>query len=326
MGVTAIAVPTGTELGIDSSLPSITTTTVFSQTCLIQTGPISPGSGYTCYVQRGSSSALTGGTMNIYYRYYFYSAHYNTMLGYTDWSSGPTNTWNDSTVVADKINLLSVSMDSRKVYGKANIDGELPGDPNADLTTNVFNPWVFHGGHFVGNLPSSEKDLSGTARTQLSLASADTGGYLAGCITLFPTGLRGSYSSGTIGLFKPSSSDSNLTAGNTANWSNGWTLHPGGTQSGAGDFTAAPYYTLSVPSGEENNNYQNWQMPYASKIALSAYGGDGNVRAWQYCALCLTNESSTAWQYFSTEWTEAITGELFPLTDSRPRMWKVRLP
>lgn len=299
-------------------------------------GGVNQLSDWPAYVQLGNqNAALSSGSLNFYvrkdtaYTYLIPGSNppaYNTTYG---------SNWYKIALEVDRVNLTSISLDSRRVFGKANIDGELPGDPNADLTTNVFQPWIFHGGHFVGNLSySSANDQSGTARTQLQLTTAgDATTYLYACLTCFDTGARmlhggSSVSSGTIGLFRPSSSDTYISQGLNANWTRRWTVNPGGTQTAAGDFINAPYYTVA-PGSTDVDNFLNWQTPPVSEVWQTAYGGDGNNThnsMWSNFALCQTDETAQTWQYFGSTWLEAVSGQVYPYTDSQPRVWKVKYP
>lgn len=329
---------TGTET---ITLPDTTTVNVLSTYGFSATGTAVDWIGW---LQRGTTatSALSSGNITFYYLYTTYSYHVLFSNGTTDQSTSST-AWNKVTLTLDKLALEGISTDSRRVYGKANIDGELPGDPNADLTTNNFQPWIFHGGHFVGNMPySSSKDQSGTARTQLRLQTmTDADTYIAACVTCFASGTRGDKSPGTIGLFRPQysdyggSNDTNLNVGLSTIWDTKWNISPGGTQSGPGDFTKAPYYTYTPnttndgSAGADQFNYINWQLPAVPYVWQTAYGGDGTVghnKMWKYFALCPTDETSstTCWQYFGSTWIEGVTGQTFPLTDSKPRVWKLR--
>ena len=340
-GIGAIAVPVGSEIGPDSSTPTVTSGTitlpdnVTTVNCAIteKFTLLPSGVTWTAWVQMGSASTLNSGTLN-YYIHYMTSYVHKNLMGVVD-NSSFTYAWQLISLPIDKIPLEGISTDSRKVYGKANLDGELPGDPNADPSTNNFQPWIFRGGHFVGNLPySSAKDLSGTSRTQLRLTTmTDNTNYIAGCLSCFASGTRGSNSPGTIGLFRPLSTDSHLNQGLTTIWDTKWDVTPGGTQSGPGDFNKAPYYTVTPNTttpgtmAADQMNYVNWQMPPTSLIWQTAYGGDGNPLhkdMWQYFDLCQTNESATAWQYFGSTWLEGVTGQMFPFTDSKPRIWKIR--
>ncbi len=234
-------------------------------------------------------------------------------------------------LAASKLPVETISLDSRRVFGKANLDGELPGDPNADASNNNFQPWVFKGGgHFVGNMPyGSSHDQSGTARTQLRLTSALPGtDYVASCLTLFNTGTRGSTPAGSIGLYKPYvatpgtsySDDPNLNTGLLTIWGNKWNIAPGtGTvppEPSPIDFTTTPVFTLS-PQSTDASNYLNWQVPYRSAITTTRYMGNGNAsdvanNFWKYFAICSNNE--------------AIPGQQFPMNDSRPRLWWIGVP
>jgi hypothetical protein len=341
--IKAVGVPVGTEIGADPAIPSVflspygnaiipdppeVCATVFFGNSISNNTPLA---NWAMNVQRGTQGILTGGQVKYWAYYLVWGKHWNTETLTWDLTRPPSNLagWHSTTLNIDKIDLAPISFDSRKVYGKANLDGELPGDPNAEISNNWFNPWIFRGGHFVGNMPyGSSKDQSGLARTQLQLVNeANATNYLAGCVTTFATGMRGTFSAGTIGLYRPSLTEANLTQSQNTIWNTRWTLNPGGTQSGPGDYTTLPYYSVT-PTVDDQNNYLNWQMPYSNIIWRTEYGGDGIMTTtpamWKHVALCQNNEASSTWQYFGSQWLETVPGQMFPLTDSRPRIWKVR--
>lgn len=324
-----VGVPSGSEIGAESTAtaPTVILDSAPGEACATVVGPVA--ADWNVHVQRGTNGYITGGQVKVWALFYGYSKYWNEAT--QTWGQPVMNLengWHATTLNLDKIDLAPISFDSRKVYGKANLDGELPGDPNAEISNNWFNPWIFRGGHFVGNMPyGSSKDQSGLARTQLQLVNeANATNYLAGCVTTFATGMRGSFSAGTIGLYRPSLTEANLTQSQNTIWNTRWTLNPGGTQSGPGDYTTLPYYSVT-PTVDDQNNYLNWQMPYSNIIWKTEYGGDGNfnnTNMWKHVALCQNNEASSTWQYFGSQWLETVPGQMFPLTDSRPRIWKVR--
>jgi hypothetical protein len=297
--------------------------------------------------QLGSATTLNGGPLKIFAHVYWqtttmvWDPETETNVPHT--TSG--NYWEEIDLSVAKLNLETISLDSRKVFGKANLDGELPGDPNAELSTNNFQPWLWKGGHFVGNMPyGSSHDQSGTARTQLRLVGGlPTSDYVASCVTLFDTGTAGATSTGTIGLYRPNVevpgtnfvNDPKLNEGINVNWGNKWTLAPGTgslppNQTDPIDFTAYPVYSITPAAGDVNN-YLNWQLPYRSAITQLRYRGNGIYtdvanNFWKHVSLCQNNELDKTWQYFSSEWTQAVPNQVFPLSDSRPRLWWVGIP
>ena len=340
-GIGAVAVAPGVELlPINQSSPILQVNSQPGVQALVNYAPttINYAPGYVssvqpwyCYVQRGSSGTLSGGSIKYYYYEFTHFTQYDQLNEYV--SGNMAGTWMVADLVADKLPLEGVSADSRKVYGKANLDGELPGDPNAEITNNNFVPWTFKGGHFVGNMVyGSSRDQSGTARTQLRLANmSDANEYLVACLTLFTTGLRGNNAPGSIGLYRPSASDPNLNQGFDTIWSTRWNLTPGNPNPVAGDFSTQPYYTqapaTTVASEYGQLQYLNWQLPYVNYVWKTEYGGSGNLNddnMWTHFGLTQNDESPTTWQYFASEWIESISGQQFPLNDSRPRVWKVR--
>lgn len=334
--VTAVAVPAGSEIGGDT-LPSAYVSTVNNETCAQVDWP-NLNAAWDIWLQRGSNATLNGGQLRAWvYAYSGGEGHYTDGTGRHVTSIIDYQGWFLLDITIDKILLEAISIDDRKVFGKANLDGEIPGDANADQSNNNFQPWDYKGGLFSGIMASGSRDLSGKARAQFRLQNPTTeaANYLAGCVTTFATTIRGDFSPGAIGLYRPAATDANLNQGLNAIWGNGFALLPGGTQSGPGDYTKQPYdvvtplTTVGVFNGQ--GNYLNWQMPSRSNVYKTAYGGDGNPdhnNMWTHFALCQNTESdpnpTTVWQYFSSQWAEAIPGQQFPLSDSRPRIWKVR--
>lgn len=171
--VTDVAIPVGSELGGLPTLPlySVQTLSILSnpsQNYIVTSNPNQYGMGsWDFVVQRGSSAVLSGGEIKFYTKIY----RRNSILMGTGPGGQPiynvveSNYWEEVKLQASKLPLEAISLDSRRVYGKANLDGELPGDPNAELSTNNFQPCVYKGGHFVGNMPyGSSHDQSGTSR------------------------------------------------------------------------------------------------------------------------------------------------------------------
>jgi hypothetical protein len=71
------------------------------------------------------------------------------------------------TLNINRISCADASIDTRRGYGDPDRDGAQVADPNSDLRNLNFGGWIFKGGLFVGNMPRSSGDRSGTARIQL---------------------------------------------------------------------------------------------------------------------------------------------------------------
>lgn len=287
--------------------------------------PMAPGQSMNVgivNVQRGSSATLTSGPIDVYMLVsststkYFYSG--------ANPQGTTSNIWTVYNLYADKLPLEAISLDSRRVYGKANLDGELPGDPNADLGNNNFQPWVYKGGLFTGNMPyGSSKDQSGTARTQLRLLGVtDLENFTVACVTLFANGTRGSVAPGTLGLYRPSPTDPNLNTGLLTSWWNKWNVNPGVGAPAQGDYTNVPYWSMPLASSDQLQ-YINWQLPTKTRSLNTQYGsGDGLM--WSHYSIASDNEAAHTWQYFSSIWNQQLLGQQFPISDSQPRVWRIR--
>ena len=195
----------------------------------------------------------------------------------------------------------SVSIDTRRVYGQPNLDGELPADPNAELRNPSFAGWSYKGGLFIGN--ATGKDQSGTARIQAYVPPAAFTYPLASSYTLLALGRPQPFLSPVSWEgFVPSTNDPNLaTSVGTVTWANKWDLlsgtliaaNPGGPP----------------PDGEYDRLFF---VGNASRIGLT-----------------LASEASMVgsgyglWQYFASDAFESSYAGPFPYSDSRPRTWTV---
>jgi hypothetical protein len=335
--VTAIATPVGSEIGGESPTPPpfLSFAAINGDPCVQQLAPgttlfgITSVTSWTTWVQRGSANTLTGGPLKLYVYVTHNWTEYDQSGQPIGGGVGSLQGWHTVNLMLDKHTMETISVDSRRVYGKANLDGELPGDPNADLGNNNFQPWIYKGGHFVGSLAyGSSKDQSGTARTQLrTTVTPNYTYYIASCVSLLSTGTRGTFSPGTIGLYRPSATDPNLNSGLQTTWANKWNLNPGQAQQAPGNFTNVPYYSVT-PTTSTQFEYLNWQLPYRSQLWQTQNGGNGNPLGgsanWTHVGLCQNNEYALTWQYFGSVWNEAIQNQMFPQTDGRPRMWVLR--
>jgi len=236
-----------------------------------------------------------------------------------------------ATLDVAKLSLEGISLDSRRVFGKANLDGQLPGDPNADTGYNNFQPWIYKGGHFVGNMPEgSSNDQSGIGRTQLRYTGTMPSSiYIGSALAMFNMGQRGTVSSGTIGVYRPFLGtptppvppDPNLDAGLSAYWLTKWVLEPGQTPANDYDYTRKPFYSMN-PQAVGVSQYVNWQLPYKK----GAPGSPDYVNEmWKYVGLCQNNEAQHVWNYFGSTWfsTDPLSVGIFPNNDCHPRIWRV---
>lgn len=264
----------------------------------------------------GTSYTVTGFTVPIGGAHFEYrlppsavtrKVYYVTFTSGTDSSGNPTG----STTVMPAVLALSrrdtpcVSIDSRDVYGQPNLDGELPGDPNADLRNVNFSGWSYKGGLFVGNAPSGSGDQSGTARIQAYVPPATFTQALGSSVTFLALGRPSKFpSAAAYKAYVPSINDLNLnTLPATVTWKTGWSLSDA-TAVGTGDDL-----TGSFPSNEYSRCFFTGD---ASRV-LVALSSEATI----------VSQGGGCWQYFSSPGYEAQFPNTFPVNDSRPRTWTV---
>ncbi len=207
-----------------------------------------------------------------------------------------------------KLLCYATNIDTRKLYGQPNLDGQITGDANAESSNVNFNGWTFKGGHFVGNMPSSTGDLSGTARIQLYPQGGSVGANSKiACLSLLHLGAPASATGDlTIAAYFPSGSDPNIsTAYSSTVWSNGWVK---------ANMTEISNVTLGTGTGL--NEYINWRLNAADLSSLSSSAASKIALAMQ-----TENTATQAWRYFATAAYQGLSGMSFPITDSQPRVW-----
>lgn len=291
-----------------SSIPTSQTTT---QAGITYVGVPAYGT-FVCGL--ASSGPLSGGEIKLAIRKGVYTRKWNTTSGAWDY----INSYEYSLVTLDltKLSCSDASIDTRKGYGQPNLDGELPGDPNADLTNLNFANWHYKGGLFVGNMPAASGDLSGMARLQLLVPSGGQGDVRLATLSVFDLGSPTNASAPQIGLYLPSSSDPNLsTSQATLTWANKWTIEPRTSPSSPPDDSKDPisYVTFSGSGGDYANFPLNRENALPATMSLS-----------KIC-LAMTVESESSgpfWRYFgSGEYQSAFS--IFPSNDCAPRVWRV---
>jgi hypothetical protein len=274
----------------------------------------------TVKVSLGSSGVLPGGTLTIIISDYLSTRKLNADgVTYTY-----TNTTAYSRIDVDVAKLLcnDASIDSRKAFGQPNLEGELPGDPNAEARSVNFGPWFYKGGLFVGNMPFASGDQSGTARTQLYVASGGTGTLLGATLSMLDRGTPKQATGGCeIGVYVPAATDANLaSAENTVTWSNRWNVLPRSTPSDPKDFSQDPISAFSF-STSTVNDYANWSLNGTFSV----------VPTMALSRLCLAltyepdyiNQGAAAWRYFGSKEHQALLASQFPDNDCQPRVWRV---
>ena len=263
------------------------------------------------------------------------------LLGYQDWFNPPnppgsgfypyantyylwkrTTTTHYALVTFDIQKLLceDTSIDSRRIHGVPNAEGQLPGaDPNAEHRNLNFNPWFFKGGLFIGKMNLTSGDQSGTARIQLYANGTVSANSRLAVLSMVPLGSpRNSISSQmTVKAFKPDVNDANLNISyETVTWAERWGLPQGYAPGVPGD-------QVELPNGIPNPLiYTNWLT------GISLIGSDPmSELSVRKIGLFNIDESAPSngnfWCYFSSKEFEAQNLNSFPLNDSRPRIWLV---
>lgn len=251
-----------------------------------------------------------------------------TDVGITYWDSTPSysnTSWARQEFVLVKLPCYDASIDTRKTYGQANKAGELPADANAPLRHMNFGVWDYKGGLFLGNMPASGKDASGTSRTQLYVQSGSgyVSTYTFASLSMLDLGKPSdSATSGAIdtGIYFPGSSDSNLTTGETAvNWDTKWNITAGDPATGTPvDYSLHPFIHKTLTNGN-SNDFVSFPLcklgDTTPSMALSnicvAMVGEQNI----------IDYGTKCWHYFASR--EYETGSTFPRSDCAPRVWLI---
>lgn len=230
------------------------------------------------------------------------------------------SSWNESLPFGKSV-CDDASIDTRKAYGQADVDGHIPGDANADLRPLNFGPWKHKGGLFVGNIAYVNNDQSGLARIQLWTGRSEghSDAVKGACVSLFDKGapsrpsVSGDFS---VSMFAPKSDDPNLSiTESTATFSNAWYVHPRESGDPTGpDERFDPIATVSL-SGS-GGDYANWQL-----TNTSGYLPNNTIAR---LVLTMENESwGGIWRYFASKEFQADHTSTFPESDSAPRVWIV---
>lgn len=233
-------------------------------------------------------------------------------------------------------------IDSRLIYGSPNETWETV-DANGDARNMIFNPWIFRGGLFVGNMPIGTGDRSGMARTQLwfpeitgTYAAADLENLQFAHVSLMslgfwpiPTGtVPGDeddwpWQDLNIGVWGVD--DAETETESNAKWSNRWLSALTGS-------TGAPP-PISVEafgdwSSTTSRDFANWRLVEADETDVT-FDSD----AFEKLFLAIEQEedvvtSIARWRYFVGK--EMVAGTYpggvntnIPTTDMNPRVWAI---
>ncbi|HZH97546.1 MAG TPA: hypothetical protein VEX38_01130 [Fimbriimonadaceae bacterium] len=262
--------------------------------------------GQKVQVCLGSSGALSGGTIHfvLWYLVPRYDSN-NVRIGYD--ISYEKRTYNIYKRWCD-----DASVDSRKMFGQPNVDGQWPGDPNAEKQNVNFGAWTWRGGLFIGNMPWQTGDQSGTARIQLypqGLSNWSFDGDLQMLVaSLYDLGKPPGLTVATteVQLRVPSSTDSYFNSAEaTVNWSSKWTT---------GNPTQEETFTST-----QALNYANWKVPWNLADPISPLKFYLQLKDEEDA---ISNQTVT-WRYFGSREFQSAFPNVFPANDSAPRLWVV---
>ena len=148
--------------------------------------------GYKVPIGIGSTSAIAGGAVTVVINCYKQGdIPLNDVLLFSRYIGFDLS----------KLPCSDAGIDTRRTFGSPNLAGKLPGDPNVPSAPANFGNYTYHGGLFLGNVPSSTGDHSGTARTQLYVQGSGSGTFLAAGLSIMDMGTPPTYTgSTTVGV------------------------------------------------------------------------------------------------------------------------------
>jgi hypothetical protein len=232
------------------------------------------------------------------------------------------------------------AVDSRKGYGQPNREGQFPADPNAELRNVNFGDWVFKGGMFIGNVPSSSGDRSGTSRFQLfdPLAFSPQDQYTIPRMTVatvYQAGKTSAFSGAmTIGIFAPLTTTSESESDTT--WATKWNIVPRASipSNGTYEQNKDPWRKFTIADGDQ----PGLLSVSMTKVFDAPHVVNGNTiykTTWStpvFPGLCyalhdeqtLVDSNFSAWRYFADKEFEVVNSDLLPTSyrDLAPRYWR----
>jgi hypothetical protein len=105
-------------------------------------------------------------------------------------------------------------------------------------------------------------------------------------------------------------------------WSNKWSITPRATAGSPPDYTQDPLYKISFGSGTTVNEYTNWYL-------TDYLGAAPPSMALSRLCIAMHDEETlvdtpiTAWRYFCSKEMQSYVNATFPVTDGRPRVWRL---
>lgn len=183
-----------------------------------------------------------------------------------------------------------VSVDTRKAYGQPDVEGQLPGDPNAEPAAVKFGDWVFKGGMFVGRMAPQTRDQSGTSRIQLrfppfSWPSDGSSPYML-LMSLYGVGApqNAPDRNWSFGIYMPNATDPFLNRNeNEVTWETRWQVEarePGYT----------PPSFSQVYYGNSNLPYTNYQYNLSKDPILKVLVNEHIAKSSEYISLPIAHQ------------------------------------
>lgn len=228
-------------------------------------------------------------------------------------------------------------IDTRLVYGEPNDDGWYA-NANGMLRYVNFDPWVYKGGMFVGNMPMATGDGSGKARSQywFDALTNDDQDYLqfmnfsvahAGAPAMSTQNLPGTLNhKGAVRIGAWAGSEQQSFQGiteSTATWENRWNLSGNAWPPSPDPETIPPGVLFNEWSTNSTMDYANFQLSSVSSTGTMTH----NSNAFTKTVLALIEESTftdARWRYFISK-ESAYNGwpsnSGFYSQDLKPRQW-----
>lgn len=227
-----------------------------------------------------------------------------------------TDTYKTTTsaiVTLRRVNAQVVSISDRKAYGQPNLDGELPGDPNADLAHTNFTGWKYRGGLFVGNAKGLDNDQSGVSRIVWSTPNPN------------PTWTDSFFTYSLLNVGSPT------TFGGHANWDGALTVgfYAGNTATVPAltdiNWDTAPTYTSGLPAflagGTPFLDITNApQKDMINFVSITS-------QLFPTMALMVAkDETQPRWRYFGGGTYLPPSPNTYPFNECLPHLWQLIRP
>ncbi|MFM9872982.1 MAG: hypothetical protein ACKVQS_05895 [Fimbriimonadaceae bacterium] len=232
------------------------------------------------------------------------------------------------------------AIDSRKGYGQPNREGQFPADPNAELRNINFGDWIFKGGMFVGNVPSSSGDRSGTSRFQLfdplAFSPQDQNTIPRMTVaTVFQAGKTSAFSGAmTIGIFAPLTTSAQTESNTT--WANKWDIVPRASipTNGSYEQNKDPWRKFTIADSDPADLLsvsmtKVFDAPHVNN-GLTSYKTTWSTPVFPGLCYAMHDEQTlvdsnySAWRYLADKEFAVVNYNLLPTSfrDIAPRYWR----